>query len=199
MDKGRRKPSVQTENGEVLYQCANKGKCQHFNGCWQPVGNFYKSKFNPCGITSYCKDCSNAKTAKYKKENPEKVRETSMRSYRRKHPVSRFQPRTKTLADGTILRRCSAGEKCLSEHGCWQTPDNFGKRSRCEDGLSYYCHLCARYVGKKSRDKRIEAERVRWQEWYEKNKQSRSEYNKAWRAAHPDYHHNYYLKRKAKE
>ena len=38
------------------------------------VDDFYKTKYLKCGLTSYCKGCCSKNTAKYNRENSEKVK-----------------------------------------------------------------------------------------------------------------------------
>jgi hypothetical protein len=58
----------------------NKKRC---SGCHKelPLTEFWKSKSSPDGLQGYCKSCSKAKTEQYRKENVERVREVSRKSW----------------------------------------------------------------------------------------------------------------------
>ena len=48
------------------------------------VYDFYRNKMSKDGRQSYCKECSKARTAAYRKANPAKIREYGRRAYQKR-------------------------------------------------------------------------------------------------------------------
>lgn len=71
-----------TDQSILLKQCSRKDKCVNPQGSWLPATTmyFYCHSRSRDQLTPACKFCTNADQAKYRADNPEKVREIKRKS-----------------------------------------------------------------------------------------------------------------------
>jgi len=117
----------------------------------KPLEDFYRQRNSPDGRNYTCKTCSRARSASWKAENPERVKEIAERG---------------NAKPGTHEPAMTGEKTCNACHEAKPVTEFYVQR-RSPDGRGYTCKACSRersvYWGATNRHRSAEVDRDYWQ------------------------------------
>lgn len=150
----------------TLKECS--GEC----GAVKPLSEFYRDSASPDGHTHICKVCSRARSAEWRKNNPEKAK--ALRDQGNARAAARQTP------------PAMDGEKACTGCGESKPVTEFYANRRTIDGRTSRCKACAQAATLKWREANPDKVRAAAKEWEAVNRPKRNTQRKERQAANPE-------------